>query len=76
MNKYIRDIQIESSPTSSAIYADWDKLDQQQQEDIRAHHDRIQAHLIAETEAFHMQHPELKTGWGFTVSCRVPKVAP
>jgi hypothetical protein len=68
----IRDIQIKDSQTGSAIYADWAQLSAKQQEDIQALHDRINDHLIAETEAFNKQHPELKVGWKFTISCRVP----
>ena len=44
---------------------DWLKLTAKQREDVITLRDRMNRHLIAETEAFYVQHPELKLTWSF-----------
>lgn len=44
---------------------DWLKLTAKQREDVISLRDRMNRHLIAETEAFYAQHPELKLTWAF-----------
>jgi uncharacterized membrane protein len=45
---------------------DWEDLSEAQQNDVKAVRDRISQALIAETEAFYKQHPELRLAWSFT----------
>lgn len=44
---------------------DWEKLTPEQQKDVDAARDRMARHLIAETEWFYVQHPELQLSWSF-----------
>jgi hypothetical protein len=57
----------------SAIYADWWDISAKQQEDLYALRERIADLLIAETEAFYQEHPELKVDWQFTVHATIRK---
>lgn len=45
--------------------SDWEKLTPEQQKDVDAARDRMSRHLIAETEWFYTQHPELRFSWSF-----------
>ena len=45
--------------------SDWEKLTPEQQKDMNAVRDRMGRHLIAETEWFYTQHPELRLSWSF-----------
>ena len=44
---------------------DWHELTTEQQEALNAVRDRMERHLIAETESFYTQHPELRLTWDF-----------
>jgi hypothetical protein len=44
---------------------DWLKLTVKQREDVITLRDRMNSHLIAETEAFYKEHPDLKLTWAF-----------
>lgn len=55
---------------------DWELLTKEQQDDVNAFRERISQHLIAETEAFYKQHPELRLTWGFTSDALVRELHP
>ena len=50
-------------PSITARGGDWLKLSAKQREDVITLRDRMNSHLIVETEAFYAQHPELKLTW-------------
>ena len=52
--------------TGGDALSDWEQLSEAQRKDVDALRDRMNRHLIAETEAFYKQHPELQLQWSFT----------
>lgn len=58
---------------SIAATRDWERLSEEQQQDVDTFRSRINHHLsqylIAESESFYRKHPELQLGWSF--SCDV-----
>jgi hypothetical protein len=45
--------------------SDWELLTKEQQADLNAVRDRMSRHIIVETEAFYVQHPELRLTYSF-----------
>lgn len=54
-----------------AVSRDWEKLSKEQQLDVQALRERINAHQIAETESFYKEHPELQLTWSFTLDALI-----
>ena len=61
----LQDVQETIRKDYEATESDWLKLTPKQREDVVTLRDRMNRHLIAETEAFYAQHSELKLIWAF-----------
>ncbi len=55
---------------------DWEKLSKEQQADVQRMRDDTCAYLIADTELFYQDHPELKLLWSFTLDAVIREVTP